>query len=70
MSSDGGRATDGRVEDAMSVGVAVAALVIGFLAGLLAFKTKSRWCPRCGSLTFVAVPECHDDQASTRPSVS
>lgn len=54
----------------MSVGVAVAALVIGFLAGLLAFKTKSRWCPRCGSLTFVAVPECHGDQASTRPSVS
>lgn len=29
----------------------VAALVIGFLAGLWAFKIKSRWCPQCGSMT-------------------
>lgn len=30
----------------------IAALVVGFLAGLLSFKTKSRWCPQCGSWTF------------------
>jgi hypothetical protein len=23
--------------------------VLGFLAGLLSFKVKSRWCPTCGS---------------------
>jgi hypothetical protein len=28
-----------------------AALLLGFLAGLLLFKVKSRWCPRCGSTT-------------------
>ncbi|BCL16056.1 hypothetical protein [Micromonospora sagamiensis] len=26
-------------------------LTVGFLAGLFAFKVKSRWCPRCGSYT-------------------
>jgi hypothetical protein len=26
-------------------------LVPGFLVGLLAFKVKSRWCPRCGEST-------------------
>jgi hypothetical protein len=29
----------------------VAAMLIGFLAGLLSFKVKSRWCPHCGSST-------------------
>lgn len=29
----------------------ITALSVGFLAGLWAFKVKSRWCPRCGSLT-------------------
>ena len=33
----------------MAAGVVSAALFIGFLAGLLAFKVKTRWCPRCGS---------------------
>jgi hypothetical protein len=27
------------------------ALVIGFLADLLAFRIKSRWCPNCGATT-------------------
>lgn len=27
----------------------VAAIVIGFLAGLLSFKIKRRWCPTCGA---------------------
>ncbi|SCE75890.1 hypothetical protein GA0070618_0697 [Micromonospora echinospora] len=26
-------------------------LVPGFLLGLLAFRVKSRWCPRCGAYT-------------------
>jgi hypothetical protein len=28
--------------------VAVPALVLGFLAGLLAVKRSSQWCPGCG----------------------
>ncbi|GIF26677.1 hypothetical protein BJ973_001124 [Actinoplanes tereljensis] len=24
------------------------ALIVGFMAGLLSFRVKSRWCPRCG----------------------
>jgi hypothetical protein len=31
---------------------AFSALVVGFLTGLFSFKTKSRWCPQCGSWTF------------------
>jgi hypothetical protein len=31
------------------IGTVVAALVIGFLAGLLSFKVKTRWCPACGA---------------------
>lgn len=30
------------------VGV-VAALLIGFLGGLLTFRIKQRWCPACGA---------------------
>lgn len=26
-------------------------LVLGFLAGLLAFRVKCRWCPQCGATT-------------------
>jgi len=37
--------------------VTAAALAVGFLAGLWAFKVKSRWCPHCGSLTTA---ELHD----------
>ena len=29
----------------------IAALMLDFLAGLLAFRVKSRWCPRCGTTT-------------------
>ncbi|MEU7752839.1 hypothetical protein [Micromonospora sp. NPDC049171] len=31
-------------------------LVPGFLAGLLAFRVKSRWCPRCGESTDAMEP--------------
>lgn len=35
----------------------VAAVILGFLAGLLTFKQKQRWCPGCGSiLRCVACP--------------
>lgn len=55
-------------EGSMVVGATAAALVIGFLAGLLAFRAKSRWCPRCGSLTSAAVPEPrHGEGASACP---
>ncbi|WP_203855502.1 hypothetical protein [Plantactinospora mayteni] len=29
----------------------VGCTLLGFLAGLFAFKVKSRWCPRCGTTT-------------------
>ncbi|TBL45545.1 hypothetical protein EYA84_00030 [Verrucosispora sp. SN26_14.1] len=29
----------------------VGAVLLGFLAGLFAFRVKSRWCPRCGEST-------------------
>lgn len=31
-------------------------LLIGFLAGLLTFKVKRRWCPCCQSLTSARMP--------------
>ncbi len=35
-----------------------AAVLLGFLAGLWAFKVKSRWCPECGAMTTVhPIPE-------------
>jgi hypothetical protein len=34
-----------------------AALMVGFLTGLLSFKVKTRWCPGCGSLMPAAIPE-------------
>jgi hypothetical protein len=55
------------MEDHMAAGVASAALVIGFLAGLLAFKVKSRWCPQCGSPTYPVVPEHRDKGFSAYP---
>lgn len=29
----------------------VAAVILGFLAGLFTFRLKERWCPHCGSTT-------------------
>ncbi|WP_433687234.1 hypothetical protein ACQP0I_28205 [Micromonospora carbonacea] len=36
-------------------------LVPGFLLGLLAFRVKSRWCPRCGESTL-AMPPVEQDR--------
>jgi hypothetical protein len=33
------------------IGVAISAVLLGFLAGLLSFKVKDRWCPHCGATT-------------------
>ncbi|RNL87705.1 hypothetical protein EFE23_26710 [Micromonospora solifontis] len=30
----------------------LAALVVGYVAGLVSFKIKDRWCPQCGSTTI------------------
>ena len=40
----------------MIFGAVVAALVLGFLAGLFAFRVKSRWCPQCGATTNAERP--------------
>ena len=34
----------------------VAALLVGFLAGLLTFKVKTQWCPKCGAVK--SCPAC------------
>ncbi len=34
----------------------ILAMLIGFLAGLLSFKVKSRWCPTCGAVK--SCPTC------------
>ncbi len=34
----------------------VGGILLGFLLGLLAFKVKSRWCPRCGESTHTMPP--------------
>jgi hypothetical protein len=50
------------------VELAIAALVaslIGFLAGLLTFRAKQRWCPECG-LTLTCPVHHH---GSGQPSV-
>jgi hypothetical protein len=33
------------------IGAVLAALTLGYLAGLLSFKVKDRWCPHCGATT-------------------
>jgi hypothetical protein len=35
---------------------ATSALLVGFLAGLISFKVKSRWCPHCGAITTADLP--------------
>lgn len=50
----------------MVLAAVMGALLVGFLAGLSAFRVKSRWCPECGGMTNVeprrpatAVPHRH-----------
>ncbi|MGW4461107.1 hypothetical protein [Micromonospora sp. NPDC004704] len=37
----------------------VGCTLLGFFAGLFAFKVKSRWCPQCGSTTTAIVGRHH-----------
>jgi hypothetical protein len=39
----------------MVVATTLAALVVGFGAGLFGLRIKSRWCPRCGHRTYPPV---------------
>ena len=39
---------------------ATSALLVGFLAGLITFKIKSRWCPQCGAMTNADLPAAVD----------
>ncbi|WP_204032870.1 hypothetical protein [Micromonospora qiuiae] len=43
--------------DVETVMMLLGAVMLGFLAGLFAFKVKSRWCPRCGASTDAVPPE-------------
>lgn len=53
------------IEGGVTVFVAVlSAVLIGYVAGLLSFKVKSRWCPRCGDTT---VP---NDRAAAFPAIA
>lgn len=47
------------ISDAVSI--VFGGVVPGFLLGLLAFRVKSRWCPRCGESTL-AVPPGEQDR--------
>lgn len=40
----------------LSIGALGGTALLGFCAGLFSFKVKSRWCPRCGALTFPHQP--------------
>jgi hypothetical protein len=50
---------------------ATSALLVGFLAGLISFKVKSRWCPHCGAMTTADLPTATaPPQAPSPPSWS
>jgi hypothetical protein len=41
----------------MIAGALVGVGLLGYLAGLLSFRVKSRWCRECGATT--RCPRCH-----------
>jgi hypothetical protein len=45
-------------------GVAVVALVVGFLAGFVTFRRSLRWCPGCGA--FLRCPDCPGGRLQVR----
>jgi hypothetical protein len=49
----------------MFIGAMVAAWMLGFVAGLLAFRVKTRWCPECGATTVTL--EERRSQIEARP---
>jgi hypothetical protein len=51
----------------LSAGALVGVALLGFMAGLFAFKVKSRWCPTCGSkFTCPACTRAGGRQAQVR----
>jgi hypothetical protein len=44
----------------------VPALVLGFLAGLFAFRVKNRWCPMCGNETVKLANQVRHGAAGPR----
>ncbi len=38
----------------MVVAAMVTVMLLGFTAGLFAFRVKSRWCPECGAMPSAA----------------
>jgi ABC-type branched-subunit amino acid transport system permease subunit len=50
----------------MIVFAVVGAVIFGFLAGLLAFRVKSRWCPACGTTTSALVDRHHQASHARR----
>lgn len=54
----------------MVLGVAVAsAVLIGFLAGLLTFRAKQRWCPSCGT-TLACATGCTLEMTGHAPTAA
>lgn len=45
-----------------------AAIVVGFLARLLSFKIKTRWCRTCGAILTCPDPTYHVDVPADRRS--
>jgi hypothetical protein len=43
----------------------LAAILLGFLAGLFSFRVKSRWCTVCGAT--MACVDCRDRVRTTGP---
>jgi hypothetical protein len=53
----------------MVVMMVTAGVFFGFIAGLFAFRVKSRWCPQCGGMTSDLAAGrrySHDDAGSLR----
>ena len=47
-----------------SIPVIMAALLLGFFAGLLTFKRSQQWCPSCG--TTLCCPACGARRSTPR----
>lgn len=43
-----------------------AVLVVSYLAGLLSFRVKQRWCPTCGATLTCPDPTYHANPADDR----
>lgn len=50
----------------MEVLVTATLVIVAYLAGLLSFKVKTRWCPVCGAVK--SCPTCTRWAKAARPS--